>query len=86
MFQRNSKISLSLWQPRNHTACHKLVGQYTFKHFEFFCRCLYLMSLFYYRTVIDHLVMKLLHDIQLRTSIRHSIFGLECIIHGITGL
>ena len=33
--------------------------------------------------VINHpVVMKLLHDIQLTTSIRNPIFGLKCIPHG----
>jgi hypothetical protein len=48
---------------------------------------LYLMSLFNHRTVINHLVvMKLLHDIQLTTSNRHSIFDLKCIPHLFTSL
>jgi hypothetical protein len=48
---------------------------------------LYLMSLFHHRTAIDHpIVIKLLHDIQLRTSIRNPISGLNCIPHLFTGL
>jgi hypothetical protein len=35
-------------------------------------QCLYFMSLFNYRTVLHHLVLKqLLHDVQLATSIKN---------------
>ena len=77
MFQRSSKICLSLWQLGNDPAHHKLLRQHTTKILEFFHQCLYIMSLFYYGTVINHsVVMKLPHDVQLATGVRSSIFGL----------
>src|SRR6266542_3947165 len=47
---------------------------------ELFCKRLNLMSLFYYRTVINNsVVMKLLHDVQLIACIRDPKLDLKCL-------
>src|SRR6266540_245650 len=69
-----------MWQLSNNTPCHKLVRQDTWEVLELFCKRLNLMSLFYYRTVINHsVVMKLLHDVQLTVCIRDPKLGLKCL-------
>src|SRR6266508_6446904 len=71
-----------MWQFGNDTPYHKLVKQHTWKVLELFCKRLNLMSLFYYRTVINHfVVMELLHDVQLTTCIRDPKLGLKCLPH-----
>src|SRR6266540_3721740 len=67
-------------QLSNNAPCHKLVRQHTWEVLELFCKRLNLMSLFYYRTVINHsVVMKLLHDVQLTVCIRDPKLGLKCL-------
>jgi hypothetical protein len=49
---------------------------------EIFCQLMYLMGLFYHRTVFNHPVVKeLFHDIQLAAGIRNSILSLKSIPH-----
>src|SRR6266498_2686917 len=74
-----------MWQLSNNTPCHKLVRQHTWKVLELFCKRLNLMSLFYYKTVINHfVVMELLHDVQLTACIRDPKLGLKCLPHFLT--
>jgi hypothetical protein len=85
----SSKIPPRKWQLRDNTSGHKLVGYHTWRLFatipEIFCQRMYLMGLFYNRTIFNHPIVKeLFHDIQLTVGIRNSILSLKSIPHFLT--
>ena len=78
MFQSSSKVPPGIRELSNYTARDKLARQIALKNLKLFIYAYYLMSLFQYRTVVNHLVIvELLHNIHLTPSIGGPEFRFE---------